>query len=49
VQGAKSENTIMVLEKGYKNLTHTGTYRYLEFEVNGKKVLTENILILDEE
>jgi Xaa-Pro aminopeptidase len=49
VQGAKSENTIVVLEKGYKNLTHTGAYRYLEFEVNGENVLTENILILDEE
>jgi Xaa-Pro aminopeptidase len=49
VQGAKSENTTVVLEKGYKNLTHTGAYRYLEFEVNGEKVLTENILILDEE
>jgi Xaa-Pro aminopeptidase len=49
VRGAKSENTIVVLEKGYKNLTHTGTYRYLEFEINREPVLTENILILDEE
>lgn len=49
VQGAKSENTMVVLEKGYKNLTHTGTYRYLEFEINEEKVLTENVLILDEE
>jgi Xaa-Pro aminopeptidase len=48
VQGAKSENTIVALEKGYKNLTYTGAYRYLEFEVGGEKVLTENILILDE-
>jgi hypothetical protein len=39
----------VVLEKGCKNLTHTGTYPYLEFEINGNKVLTENILILDEE
>jgi Xaa-Pro aminopeptidase len=49
VQGAKSENTILVLEKGYKNLTHTGAYQYLEFEINRKTVLTENILVLDEE
>jgi Xaa-Pro aminopeptidase len=49
VQGAKSENTIVVLEQGYKNLTHTGTYPYLEFEINGKNILTENVLIMDEE
>lgn len=49
VQGAKSENTILVTENGYENLTYTGSYRYLQYEVNGKKVLTEDILILDEE
>lgn len=49
VQGAKSENTIMVTENGFENLTYTGDYKYLQYEVNGKKVLTEDILILDEE
>lgn len=49
VQGAKSENTILVTENGYENLTHTGDYPYLQYEVNGQKVVTEDILILDEE
>lgn len=48
VQGAKSENTILITENGYENLTHTGTYSYLEYELNGKRYLTEDVLIIDE-
>jgi len=48
VQGAKSENTILVTENGFESLTHTGDYPYLTYEMNGKKVVTEDILILEE-
>ncbi|MDR1587910.1 MAG: hypothetical protein LBS57_10680 [Treponema sp.] len=48
VEGAKSENTSLITERGRENLTHTGIYPYLEFEINGEKILTEDILVLDE-
>lgn len=49
VQGAKSENTILVTENGFENLTYTGQYSYLQYDIDGQRVKTENILVLDEE
>jgi Xaa-Pro aminopeptidase len=46
VQGTKSENTIFITKGGFENLTHTGDYPYLTFEIDGKTVMTEDILIL---
>lgn len=48
VQGAKSENTILVTDNGFENLTYTGKYSYLQYDLNGQKVKTETILVLDE-
>jgi Xaa-Pro dipeptidase len=48
VQGAKAENTILVTEDGYENLTHTDKYAYITFEIDGSKYLEENILILNQ-
>jgi len=47
VQGAKLENTILVTEGGYENLTHTGNYKYINIEIDGKTYLEEDILILE--
>lgn len=47
VQGAKSENTLLVTEDGTENLTHTGNYDYITIEIDGKKYIQDNILILN--
>ncbi len=46
VQGTKSENTVLVTKDGFEDLTHTGNYPYLTFEIDGKKIITEDILVL---
>ncbi|MBE6831120.1 MAG: M24 family metallopeptidase, partial [Ruminococcaceae bacterium] len=46
VQGTKSENTILITKDGFENLTHTGNYPYLTYEIDGRKIMTEDILIL---
>lgn len=48
VQGAKSENTILVTPNGPENLTHTGNYPYIKVELDGKTYLSEDILVLDQ-
>lgn len=46
VQGTKVENTILITKSGYENLTHTGNYKYIPIEIDGKTHLEEDILIL---
>lgn len=49
VQGTKSENTILVTPTGFENLTYTGNWKYIEHQLPGGRILTEDILILEEE
>lgn len=46
VQGTKSENTLLITKDGFENLTHTGNYPYLTYEIDGRKIETEDILVL---
>lgn len=46
IQGVGVEDTVLVTEKGNRVLTYTGTYKYLEFVVNGERILKPDILIL---
>jgi Xaa-Pro dipeptidase len=45
VKGLKSEDTLLVTEKGPEFLTHTGRWKYLQIERNGKVYLRPDILI----
>lgn len=47
IQGMGVEDTILVTTKGNRVLTHTGAYEYIEFVVNGEKILKPDILILN--
>lgn len=48
IQGMGVEDTILVTTKGNRVLTHTGAYEYIEFVVNGEKILKPDILILNQ-
>ncbi len=45
LKGIKSEDTILVTEKGPEFLTHTGEWEYLRMEKNGQTFLRPDILI----
>lgn len=47
IQGMGVEDTVLVTAKGNRVLTHTGAYEYIEFAVNGEKILKPDILILN--
>lgn len=47
IMGTKSEDTILILEKGNEIITQTGEYKYLEIEYNGQKILRPDIFCLN--
>lgn len=46
LQGAKVEDTVLVTGQGLKNLTHTGTYCYLDVEVNNTTYTTPTVYVI---
>lgn len=46
IKGAKAENTILVTKQGNENLTYTGRFPCYEFVIDGKTILSEDLLIL---
>lgn len=46
IAGTKSEDTIVVEEKGNRILTHTGSYPYIETKYGGQRLLRPDMLVL---
>lgn len=46
IAGTKSEDTIVVEEKGNRILSHTGSYPYIETQYGGQKLLRPDMLVL---
>ncbi|MCG8484797.1 MAG: M24 family metallopeptidase [Clostridia bacterium] len=49
IQGAKSEDTVVVTKDGLKNLTYTGNYAYVEINIDGKTYKKPTVYVKLEE